>query len=192
MSTEAGQAHLSIVQQHVAQIRQFGFFPRALPMQHRLGVGRRLVRVIAPPFPVEVDRGVARVIGRVALRGVHAPKALQARPRFQLRPIHREVFVREQPSRPRVGLDRLKERGGVVDGIAMVIHMTRADGRRVVEDAAFVRGYDAGTNQWDRQRHRPGRGGADVRRHARCAYLAGGARTHLARPAGSTRRAGLA
>ena len=39
----------------------------------------------------------------------------------------------------------------------MVIHMTRADGRRVVEDAAFVRGYDAGTNQWDRQRHRPGR-----------------------------------
>ena len=81
---------------------------------------------------------------------------------------------------------------GVVDGIAMVIHMTRADGRRVVEDAAFVRGYDAGTNQWDRQRHRPGRGGADVRRHARCAYLAGGARTHLARPAGSTRRAGLA
>ena len=41
---------------------------------------------------------------------------------------------------------------GVVDGIAMVIHMTRADGRRFVEEAAVVNGYDAGTNQWDIQR----------------------------------------
>ena len=38
---------------------------------------------------------------------------------------------------------------GVVDGIAMVIHMTRADGRRFVEEAAVVNGYDAGTNTWD-------------------------------------------
>ena len=41
---------------------------------------------------------------------------------------------------------------GVVDGISMVIHMTRADGRRLVEEAAFVRGYDAGTNQWNIER----------------------------------------
>ena len=41
---------------------------------------------------------------------------------------------------------------GVVDGIAMVIHMTRREGRRFVEEAAFVRGYAAGTNQWDIQR----------------------------------------
>ncbi len=41
---------------------------------------------------------------------------------------------------------------GVVDGIAMVIHMTRADGRRCVEEAAYVNGYDAGRNQWDIQR----------------------------------------
>ena len=38
---------------------------------------------------------------------------------------------------------------GVVDGIAMVIHMTRADGRRFVEEAAYVNGYDAGSNTWD-------------------------------------------
>ena len=68
--------------------------------------------VIAPPLPVEVDRGIARVLGRVALRCVHAPKAFQAGPCFQLRPIHGEVFVREQPGRPGVGLDRIKERGG--------------------------------------------------------------------------------
>ena len=41
---------------------------------------------------------------------------------------------------------------GVVDGIALVIHMTRADGRRFVEEAAVVRGYDAGTNQWHIER----------------------------------------
>ena len=40
---------------------------------------------------------------------------------------------------------------GVVDGISMVIHMTRREGRRFVEEAAFVNGYDAGTNQWDIQ-----------------------------------------
>ena len=38
---------------------------------------------------------------------------------------------------------------GVVDGILMVIHMTRADGRRFVEEAVYVNGYDAGSNTWD-------------------------------------------
>ena len=37
---------------------------------------------------------------------------------------------------------------GVVDGIAMVIHMTRREGRRFVEEAAFVQGYEAGENRW--------------------------------------------
>ena len=37
---------------------------------------------------------------------------------------------------------------GVVDGIAMVIHMTRQEGRRFVEEAAYVKGYDAVGNRW--------------------------------------------
>ena len=37
---------------------------------------------------------------------------------------------------------------GVVDGIAMVIHMTRREGRRFVEEALRVRGYDAPQNRW--------------------------------------------
>ena len=37
---------------------------------------------------------------------------------------------------------------GVVDGIAMVIHMTRRDGRRFVEEALRVKGYDAQRNRW--------------------------------------------
>ena len=37
---------------------------------------------------------------------------------------------------------------GVVDGIAMVIHMTRREGRRFVEEALLVEGYDAPQNCW--------------------------------------------
>ena len=40
---------------------------------------------------------------------------------------------------------------GVVDGIAMVIHMTRHEGRRFAEEAVFVKGYEASNNQWDIQ-----------------------------------------
>ena len=36
----------------------------------------------------------------------------------------------------------------VVDGIQMVVHMTRRAGRRFVEEALFVRGYDAEKNSW--------------------------------------------
>ena len=37
---------------------------------------------------------------------------------------------------------------GVVDGIAMVIHMTRREGKRFVEEALFVKGYEAAENRW--------------------------------------------
>ena len=37
---------------------------------------------------------------------------------------------------------------GVVDGIAMVIHMTRHEGRRFVEEALFVQGYETAENRW--------------------------------------------
>ncbi len=37
---------------------------------------------------------------------------------------------------------------GVVDGIALVIHVTRRDGRRFVEEAVEVHGYDAAAGRW--------------------------------------------
>ena len=46
--------------------------------------------------------------------------------------------------------------------------------------------------QCRRTRHRPGRGGADVRRHTRDTHPRGRSRTHLARPIRTPRRAGLA
>ena len=37
---------------------------------------------------------------------------------------------------------------GVVDGIALVLHVARRGGRRFVEDALEVGGYDAATGHW--------------------------------------------
>ena len=37
---------------------------------------------------------------------------------------------------------------GVVDGIALVLHITRRGGRRFVEEATRVRDYDAATGRW--------------------------------------------
>ena len=37
---------------------------------------------------------------------------------------------------------------GVVDGISLVLHMTRRRGRRFVEEALEVHGYDAAVNRW--------------------------------------------
>ena len=37
---------------------------------------------------------------------------------------------------------------GVVDGISVVLHMTRRAGRRYVEEALEVKGYDAGAGRW--------------------------------------------
>ena len=37
---------------------------------------------------------------------------------------------------------------GVVDGISLVVHMTRHRGRRFVEEALRVRGYEAAANRW--------------------------------------------
>ena len=37
---------------------------------------------------------------------------------------------------------------GVVDGIALVLHVARQGGKRFVEDALEVGGYDAATGHW--------------------------------------------
>ena len=98
--TDVGDEPMPIIQQHVAQIRQLRLLPLALPMQHRLRISRRLVRVVAPPLAVEVDRGIPGVIGGRARRGVQASEALQAGPGFQLRPVHREMLFHQQPFAP--------------------------------------------------------------------------------------------
>ncbi len=67
----------------------------------------------------------------------------------------------------------------------------RAETWRAVPHEVGRRVRTPGT-QCRRARHRPGRGGADVRRHTRYTHFSGRSRTQLARPAGTPRRAGLA
>ena len=82
---DVGDEPVPMVQQHVAQIRQLGFLARAFPMQHRLRIGRRGVRGIAPALPTEVDGGIPGVIGGLARLRIPRLKALQAGPGLQLR-----------------------------------------------------------------------------------------------------------
>ena len=55
--------------------------------------------VVPPRFAVEIDRRVARIVGRRRRAFILAPETLEARPRFQQRPVDREVLVREQAGR---------------------------------------------------------------------------------------------
>ena len=99
------------------------------------------------------------VVGEV--RGGEAADLLQAL-KHQTRRITHHRPCEQRRERPvLLGELRDAERGplpwavtcrGVVDGIAIVIHMTRHEGRRFVEEATFVNGCDAGTNTWDMQR----------------------------------------
>ena len=58
---------------------------------------------------MEVDGGIPGVIGGLARRRIPLLKALQAGPGLQLRPIHREVFVREQAGCPGLSPDGIEE-----------------------------------------------------------------------------------
>jgi len=59
------------------------------------------VRVVAPGLTVAVHRGIPRVIRGLAGTGIAALNTLQARPRLQLRAVHGDVLVRQQPTRTR-------------------------------------------------------------------------------------------
>lgn len=70
----------------------------------------------------------------------------------EVAPVHTYPCGKAPPRASGRADERIVAIGDMMDGMSMVIHMTRREGRRVVEEAVFVRGYDAGTNTWDIQR----------------------------------------
>ena len=74
------------------------------------------MRVVAPGLTVAVHRGIPRVIRGLAGTGIAALNTLQARPRLQLRAVHGDVLVRQQPRRPGLGGHRVEERRRDVAG----------------------------------------------------------------------------
>jgi hypothetical protein len=55
---------VAILGQQMREISEFRLAPHRLLVQPRLRVGRRLMGVVAPPFAVEIDRGVLRIVRR--------------------------------------------------------------------------------------------------------------------------------
>ena len=68
----------------------------ALAIEPRLGIRRRLVRLVAAFLAVEVHRRVARIVGRRAVLRALLLEALERRPRFDQRAVDGEVFGRHQ------------------------------------------------------------------------------------------------
>ena len=81
--THLGHQAMPIVEQHVAGIRQLRLASGAFSCELGVGIGRRLMRVIPPRFPVEIDRGIARIVGRRGRPRILATKALEAGPGLQ-------------------------------------------------------------------------------------------------------------
>ena len=98
----------------MARVREFRFAPVALAREAGIGIRGGLMRVVPSRFPMKVHRRVPRIVRRRRRSGICAAEALETRPRFQQRPIDREVFVREQTRRAGLGEDLVKERGGDV------------------------------------------------------------------------------
>ena len=67
------------------------------------------MRVVAPALPLEVDAGVAGVVGRSAAPVVRGPEVLEAGGGLDERAVDGEVLVREQPPRLALGQDRIEE-----------------------------------------------------------------------------------
>src|SRR5579885_2272358 len=73
---------VAVLHQHMARVAELGLLAGALACQSCVGVGGRLVRGIAAPLPVEVNGGIARVIGRLLVRPILTFEALVTGPRL--------------------------------------------------------------------------------------------------------------
>ena len=104
---------MAILGQQMAEIRQLGFAPRAFLIEARIGIGRRLMGVVAPRLPMEIHGRILRVVGRRPRRVLRF-ETLVARPRLEQRAIDGEVLVRQQPVRLDGGQHFRKERVGDV------------------------------------------------------------------------------
>ena len=100
------------VEQNVAQVRQGGLAARTLPIQPRLRVRRRLVRVVAATLALEIDRRIPGIVRGRPRRTLAWAEALQARPGLQPCAVHGEVLIGELAGRAGLTGDRGEEGRG--------------------------------------------------------------------------------
>ena len=101
---------VTVIEQHVRVVGEARRLA-ALARQPRVGIGRRLVRVVAA-----ASRPRKSTVGLLpppsARRRVLRPDALVTRPRLQQRAVDREVLVRQQPGRVGLARHRIEEARG--------------------------------------------------------------------------------
>src|SRR6267378_8252136 len=91
---------MAVLHQHFTEIGQLGFMPLGLLEQPAVGIGRRLMRLIRAPFPMEIDGRIPRVVGRFV--GLILPcETLLPRPRLEQRAIAGEMLGGQQATAAR-------------------------------------------------------------------------------------------
>ena len=88
---------VAVLHQHVAGVAELSLLARALAGQAGLGIGGRLVSVVAASLAMEVHAGVARIVRRSLWPSVFSLEALVAGPGLDQCAVDREVLVGEQP-----------------------------------------------------------------------------------------------
>ena len=112
-------------------MRELRFLSVALAIQLRVGVRRRLMRVVLPRFPMEVDRRIPRIVGRRRGPGGLALKAFETRPRLEHRAVDREMLVRHQPGVTCLIHHRVEEGAGDIRGQQSVAILTERRRRQI-------------------------------------------------------------
>ena len=139
MQGEVGAQAVPVFHQGVRAETQPGFLPAGFPIQHAVGIGRALVRVVAPFFPAKVNRGVAGVFvfGGLHFRGIRpvfADEAFQARPRFDQRAVGSEMVVTGPAGLPAQVIHFKEEESGHVGGEHALVVL----GKNAVVEASFM------------------------------------------------------
>src|SRR5215831_14897651 len=86
----------AVLHQQIPVVTQLGFLALAFACQLGIRVRLRCVRLVGPLLPVEIYRRIAKIVRRNGVLRILSLKTFQTRPRFQQRPVHGEVLVREQ------------------------------------------------------------------------------------------------
>ncbi len=91
------------------EIRELRRPADAFLIEPRIGIGRRLVRLVRAPLASKIGARIARVVRRPTTVLALGPKTFVTRPRLQQCAVDREVLVRQQAMRVGFATDRLKE-----------------------------------------------------------------------------------
>src|SRR6202521_4376790 len=89
--TSINQKAMVVLHQAMADEAELGFLAWSLAVEPCIGIRRRDMRLVRPLLSMEIGFGIAPATGRRLVRSVPWLKALQRSPRFDQRPVDREV-----------------------------------------------------------------------------------------------------